>query len=272
MRFLIRHETSFRFEPAARFVNGLVRLTPRNHEGQFVAKWRLVLDVDGRMKPTDDGFGNIMHSLALAGPMESVTLRVEGEVSTFDAVGVVRGTLERFPPDFFLRASQLTEGTRELRSYCLDNVGTEGDPLARLHGLLIALNRDVAWEKDGAFNWTEEAAESVFAKRAGNAAGLAHLFIAGAHHLDMPARFACGYCLQEDGPVSTKALHSWAEAYVPGFGWLAFDPALCICPSDLHVRVAYGLDSIGAAPIRLSASGLEETTREETIEISTVMG
>jgi transglutaminase-like putative cysteine protease len=272
MRFLIRHETSFRFDPAARLVNGLVRLTPRNHEGQFVPKWRLVLDVDGRLKPADDGFGNIMHSLALAGPLPGVALRAEGEVSTFDAVGMVRGTLERFPAEFFLRASSLTEGASELRTYCLDNVSAESDPLARLHGLLVAFNRDFAWEKDTALDWTEQAAKTVFAKRAGNAAGLAHLFIAGAHHLAMAARFACGYCLSEDGPVSTKALHSWAEAHVPGLGWVSFDPALCICPSDLHVRVACGLDSIGAAPIRLSASGLEETTRDETIEISTVIG
>ena len=29
-----------------------------------------------------------------------------------------------------------------------------------------------------------------------------------------------------------------------------FDPANGICPTDAHVRVAIGLDSLGAAPIR----------------------
>ena len=44
--------------------------------------------------------------------------------------------------------------------------------------------------------------------------------------------------------------HAWAEAYVPELGWVAFDAANGICPTDAHVRVAVGLDYLGAAPLR----------------------
>ena len=33
-------------------------------------------------------------------------------------------------------------------------------------------------------------------------------------------------------------------------GWVGFDPANGFCPTDAHVRVAVGLDSLGAAPVR----------------------
>ena len=37
---------------------------------------------------------------------------------------------------------------------------------------------------------------------------------------------------------------------MPKLGWVAFDPANCICATDAHVRVAVGLDYLGAAPVR----------------------
>jgi transglutaminase-like putative cysteine protease len=268
MRLLIRHETTFRFEPAARFVNGLVRLTPRNHEGQFLAKWRLALDIDGRLKPSDDGFGNIVHGLALGGPLSSVTLRVEGEVGTFDTAGTVRGTLERFPPEFFLRETPLTAVNGKLRAFCAEAVGADTEPLARLHDLLAALHRDLAWEPEKAPDPAATPAAMIYSLGGGDAAGLAHVFIACAHHLAIPARFACGYCLFDEAPFVSDALHGWAEAHVAGLGWVGFDPALGRCPSETHVRVACGLDCLGAAAMRIVPSGAEQTERSEAIHMS----
>lgn len=272
MRFLIRHETTFRFEPAARFVNGLVRLTPRNHEGQFLAKWRLALDIDGRLKPSDDGFGNIVHGLALSGPVPAVTLRVEGEVGTFDTAGVVRGTLERFPAEFYLRETPLTAANATLRAFCQDSVGADKDPLARLHDVLVALNRDLAWDRETAPDPTATSAAMIFSLGTGDAAGLAHVFIACAHQLAIPARFACGYCTADEGPVATDTLHGWAEAYIAGLGWVGFDPALGRCPSETHVRVACGLDCLGTTSVRIAATGADETTRSEAIHLSQAAG
>jgi transglutaminase-like putative cysteine protease len=47
-----------------------------------------------------------------------------------------------------------------------------------------------------------------------------------------------------------EAGHAWAEAHVDRLGWVGFDPATNICPTDAHVRVAIGLDYLGAAPVR----------------------
>lgn len=268
MRLLIEHEATFRFEPAARFVNGLIRLSPRNHEGQYVAKWRIALDADGRLKPNDDGFGNAVHGMALTGPLDGVTLRVEGEVSTFDTTGVLHGTIERFPAEFFLRGSPLTEAPSELHAYSKAAAGAGDDPLGRLHGLLAAIHRDFSWQKELSPEPPPSAA-AVFAAGAGDAAGLAHVFIAGTHRLALPARFACGYCLTTEGTPG-RGLHAWAEAHVPGLGWIAFDPALGYCPSETHVRVACGLDAVSTAPFRLAGSSQAQIMRSDLIQISQI--
>jgi transglutaminase-like putative cysteine protease len=55
---------------------------------------------------------------------------------------------------------------------------------------------------------------------------------------------------RDDGITEQKAGHAWAEACVPELGWVAFDAANGICGTDAHVRVAAGLDYLGAAPLR----------------------
>jgi len=37
---------------------------------------------------------------------------------------------------------------------------------------------------------------------------------------------------------------------VPDLGWVGFDPSIGFCPTDAHVRIAIGLDALGAAPVR----------------------
>ena len=68
------------------------------------------------------------------------------------------------------------------------------------------------------------------------------------------ARFVTGYIYvpDRDGPgwLGGGATHAWLEAFLPGPGWVAFDPANAICATDAHARVALGLDYLGAAPVR----------------------
>jgi transglutaminase-like putative cysteine protease len=267
MRLLIRHEINLCFEPAARFLNGAIRLTPRNHEGQFLANWRLALDTDGRLRPGDDAFGNLTHGMALAGPLAALTLRAEGEVGTFDTAGVIRGTLERFPPEFFLRETPLTAPSEKLRSYTQQVAGLAGDPLARLHELLAAVHKDLAWEKETQALPRAMDAAAVFATGKGQSAGLAHVFIAGAHQLAIPARLACGYCLANEAAAAIPALHCWAEAHLGGLGWIGFDPTAGHCPDDNYVRLACGLDAGGIMPIRVAATGTDEALRIDKVSI-----
>ena len=65
-----------------------------------------------------------------------------------------------------------------------------------------------------------------------------------------PPRYVGGYFHRDDGVDEQEAGHAWAEAFVPELGWVAFDAANGLCATDAHVRVAVGLDYLGAAPLR----------------------
>jgi transglutaminase-like putative cysteine protease len=64
-----------------------------------------------------------------------------------------------------------------------------------------------------------------------------------------------GYRARDDGQADVEAPHGWAEALVPDLGWVGFDPCFDMSPSETFIRVATGLDYLGAAPIRGSRTG-----------------
>jgi transglutaminase-like putative cysteine protease len=86
--------------------------------------------------------------------------------------------------------------------------------------------------------------------------------------LNIPARFISGYCLPGETEADPLlAAHCWAEAYADGFGWIGFDPAIGICPQENYVRIACGLDWLGAAHARVAHIGLTKESIDEKIEM-----
>ena len=108
MRIQISHLTNYRYDAPAASVIHMLRLTPRNHDGQYVARWRIDVSTDCRLDQHEDAFGNITHVFTADGPLTELAVAVEGEVETRDTQGIVRGVVERFPPNFYLRETALT--------------------------------------------------------------------------------------------------------------------------------------------------------------------
>ncbi|MGA7487000.1 MAG: transglutaminase family protein [Xanthobacteraceae bacterium] len=249
MRICISHLTSYRYEKPATGVIQMLRLTPRNHDGQYVARWRIDVSTDCRLDQHEDAFGNITHAFTAEGPFSEFSVAVEGEVETRDTQGVVRGAVERFPPSLYLRETALTAPDAGIAGFAAEIRRTAGgNVLDLLHLMLARLHHDMDCDPESTHVATPAA--EAFARKRGVCQDFAHVFIAAARSLAVPARYVGGYFHREDGTNEQEAGHAWAEAFVPALGWVAFDPANGICATDAHVRVAIGLDYLGAAPLR----------------------
>ena len=279
MRLKIRHETVYSFETPPASVIQTLRVTPRSFDGQHVVRWRLDIDRNCRLHASEDAFGNQTHVFAVDGPVESLAVLVEGEIDTVDTSGVVRGAAERFPPALYLRDTELTTADLDIRAFAADATASAKDPLDALHMLLAAVSETVALDPE-AKEPAGSAAEAFGVKR-GTPQDLAHLFLAAARSIGAPARYVTGYlhldsleaqaealAQEQDGqsqsmaalaaddrPLPVNHAHCWAEAHAPGLGWVGFDPSLGLCTTEAHVRVALGLDHLGAAPTRGSRYG-----------------
>ncbi len=271
MRICVAHESVYRYDTPSSGVIQTLRLTPRNHDGQYVVDWRIDVSADCRLEPHEDAFGNIIHAFSVSGPISELRLLVEGEVETQDTVGIVRGAVERFPPSLFLRETALTQADDALLAYAAQFERREAaDRLAVLHRLLERVHEDIAYDPVPAYAGAPAA--QAFAGKRGTCQDLTHIYIAVARALGVPARYVGGYFRRQNGvsdhpvsappgfgpaaPIAPLAVaepegeHAWVEAHVPGLGWVGFDPANGFCVTDQHVRVAIGLDQLGAAPVR----------------------
>jgi len=254
MRIRIAHDTVYRYDEPVRGLTQILRLTPRDHDGQHVRRWRIEPSADGRLRPDEDSLGNILHVFSADSWVEELTIRVVGEVETSETHGIVRGAVERLPDAFYLRESPLATADEAIREFTADTAGDfTRDPLAGLHQLLAGLHREVTF--DTAPTHAATTAVEAFALRRGVCQDLTHIFIAAARHLGVPARYVSGYFHRSDGVTEQEAGHAWAEAKVPGVGWIGFDAANGISAGEAHLRVAVGLDYLGAAPIRGSRYG-----------------
>ncbi|MBR1140668.1 MULTISPECIES: transglutaminase domain-containing protein [Bradyrhizobium] len=248
MRLRISHSTTYRYEPAATGAIQIIRMTPGSHDGQYVAEWQIDVSTDSRLDMHEDAFGNVTHVIT-HGALQDLTITAEGLVETHDTGGVLKGADERFPPGFFLRTTPLTAANAAMAAVVRDlRAESESDVLGFLHTLMTQVYEHMTFDEDPTHSGTSAA--EAFALKRGVCQDYAHIFIASARAAGIPARFVSGHFLRSDGAVHQEAGHAWAEAYVPNLGWVGFDAANCICTTDAHVRVAIGLDYLGAAPVR----------------------
>ncbi|MBV8841099.1 MAG: transglutaminase family protein [Alphaproteobacteria bacterium] len=253
MRIRISHETRYHYDAPISGVIQTLRLTPRNHDGQYVVHWRIDVSEDCRVDAHEDAFGNITHTFTADGPFADLTVHVEGEVDVQNTAGIVRGAIERFPPSLYLRPTPLTEADGAIAEFAREVRAQSDETLPMLHALLSRIHSEMTFDVDPTH--TATTAAEAFSLKRGVCQDLTHIFIAAARQLEVPARYVGGYFHRADGVTHQDAGHAWAEAHVPSIGWVAFDPANGICATDAHVRIAVGLDYLGAAPVRGARRG-----------------
>ncbi len=248
MRIRIDHLTCYEYSQPPRSVIQLLRLTPASNGQQNVMSWRIDVDCDARLTPFTDAHGNQCHIMTIDHPVDKVRIETIGEVDTLPSNGVVTGTVEPLPHLVYLQPTDLTTPDRDIITYAHDVAAAKSNnPLYQLHMLLSGIRRDISFET-GATSAETDAA-TAFSKRRGVCQDLAHIFIAAARALHIPARYVSGHLLRHDEVEWQEAAHAWAEAYVRGLGWVSFDPANGICADEHYVRVATGLDYRDAAPV-----------------------
>jgi transglutaminase-like putative cysteine protease len=184
-------------------------------------------------------------------PTATLKVTVVGRVLTEDRAGVAAGIPGDLPPPVFLRETPLTHANAQILA--LADTLDAGDTLQRLHLLAGTIHGRMNF-LTGATGTGTSAADAIGAG-AGVCQDFAHIFIAVARALGIPARYISGHLFRRDGAVLQEAAHAWAEAWVEDLGWVAFDPTNGISADDAYIRVCAGLDYRDAAPFVGARSG-----------------
>jgi transglutaminase-like putative cysteine protease len=276
MKLEIVHTTRYRYSgPIAETVME-VRLRPMDGNGQRCLEFEL--DVSSGINPRTyrDGYGNNVHYFNLVRPHRRLSVTSRSVVETGRELD--RDPGEELVHDFLRYRAPVKDvpGIRELaRRHAIADPTSGASVELALDELTRAISRDFAYDR--AVTNVYSSVDEVLALHAGVCQDFAHLFIAVARTMSVPARYVSGYihsggASRAAGSVA-PASHAWAEAWVPEKGWVGYDATHPVRTTEHHVRLAVGRDYSDAAPTRGiyvgSASGtMQVSVRTQEVSAS----
>ena len=249
MHLKIEHTISYRYSPPVTLGVQTVRLHPLPNTRQQV----LYFDLEITPSPSfttnhTDAENNPLKTAWFEGNHELINITASSEVITenrnpFDFI-ITESDLNHLPlsypePDATLLAlykkSQKEDDqiVSDFLKPILVQVRNETVPF--LNELVVHISKTFK-KADRKYGnpWTPE---KTIVEGRGACRDLAWLFITCCRSLGLAARFVSGYHL----PFNVRKrpeLHAWCEIYLPGAGWLGFDPNLGIAISERHVAIA----------------------------------
>jgi transglutaminase-like putative cysteine protease len=259
MQMHIRHITRYRYDRPVKYSVQSLHLTPRRDATQRALSWSI--NSPGRRLEQVDAYGNISHLLTIEEPHREIQIVVSGVVETADAEGRQDdGTLS---PLAYLAPTKLTVATDEIRAFAQQAVHS-GDPSTRVQALADAVVGAVRY-RSGTSAVTCSASE-VFKRGAGVCQDHAHVFIASARAVGIPARYVSGYLFT--GDADDAASHAWADVWLGSErGWQSIDVTHQRPAVRTYCRLAVGRDYLDAAPVR----GMRQGGGGESMEASVLV-
>jgi transglutaminase-like putative cysteine protease len=113
-------------------------------------------------------------------------------------------------------------------------------------------------------------------RRSGSCRDFAVLMMEAVRSLGLAARFVSGYIFVPDAAggavVGGGATHAWMQAYLPGAGWVDFDPTNDIVGNRNLIRVAVAWDQRNALPLWGTFVGPRSRVRGMDVTVSVIEG
>jgi transglutaminase-like putative cysteine protease len=267
----IRHTTEYKYRQPVAFGEHRIMMRPRESFDQRLVKAELHISPHPcELRWLHDVLGN---SVAIAlFDTRAKALRVVSEM-TLDHAPLERKQIDiedyarRFPftyasedmPDLLRSIErQYLDVGRAIDQWANDFLRKEGptDTLALLTNMATTIKRSFTYvprhEKG-----TQSPIETL-ALRQGTCRDFAVLMIEAVRALGLAARFVSGYVYnpsRSEGRVGGGNTHAWVRVFLPGSGWIEFDPTNGIVGSRGLVRVAVARDPYQAVPLSGSWSG-----------------
>jgi transglutaminase-like putative cysteine protease len=285
MPFLrIHHRTSYHYHEPVELGLHRLMLRPRESRDLRLLSSDIALTPEATLVWAQDVFGNAVATAAFAAPTDRLTIVSEAELElaavpwpVFD----IAPTAATWP--FAYTAADWTDlgplimpqyapppgkGAGRLRAWAEGFVmGERTDTLALLKDISDGVATQIRYqsrESEGT-----QAPLETLDRGWGSCRDLAVLFVEAARCLGFGARLCSGYLYrpeaQSEGAQDTT--HAWAEVFVPGAGWITFDPTNRSVGGHNLIPVAVARDIWQVTPVSGSFTGASDSFRALEVEV-----
>ncbi len=282
MTYLIRHDTSFYYQPSVGESVMEVRLQPRSDTRQRCLTSSLEVTPRASVNVYRDFFGNAVHHFDIPGKHNSIQVLSEATVDMLprlDVESLQQSSWQELDElvsqgDYWemLLPSQYARPTEMLLRLRHElHLVRRDQPLA----LLKEINTAIYETFDYAPNTTrvDSPIDDALQTHQGVCQDFAHIMIALVRQLRIPCRYVSGYLYHGDESKDRSpagASHAWVEAYLGEAGWVEFDPTNNLLGGDRHIRVAVGRDYADVPPTRGVHRGEADSELRVLVTVSLV--
>jgi transglutaminase-like putative cysteine protease len=260
----ISHVTRYRYDRPVEFGPHRLLVRPRDGHDLRVLEANLAITPTAQLHWQFDVFGNSVAHAVFSVPAEALEIRsdlllkryagrpaglVSDRTLRLMPVGYSADNLTDLAPYIPMRFPQEREALEQwLNSTFFDRPNEVFKFLSALSATIHASFAYSRREERGT-----QSAMATVTRQTGTCRDFAFLFMECARYFGFAARFVTGYLhVQEDGVDMLQgggSTHAWADVYVPGEGWVEFDPTNLIEASQSLIRIAVTRTPEQATPI-----------------------
>jgi transglutaminase-like putative cysteine protease len=281
LRLKIRHKTRYRYSRSINLLPHTLIVAPRDGAELSTVSRVLEIKPEADLAWTVDVFGNLIATASFSNPTADLTIVSEAIVEHSAPewpIFAIDPSAHAYPFTYSLddlvdlgalaQPDWLKPGGERVGGWARGFVlGSVTDTLALLKDLNAGILDSVAYrvrDEEGTQSPTE-----TLDLASGSCRDIAALFIEAARHLGFGARAVSGYLVEtdqvSDEPGST---HAWAEIYLPGAGWIAFDPTHRRVGAAHLVPVAVARLNRQIMPVTGGYLGAPEDFEVMTVEVT----
>lgn len=276
-RLSVRHRTVFHYAAPVTRSENLLHLEPRTFPCQKTLHAIIRVLPATRLRRFTDLFQNITHHFEL--PEAHARLEIESKISVHNLPLEIRQvslgatvddyrdpTLrERVWP--YLHSTPRVPKSPEVWRQAVDLVHGCDSVHGRAMALMEWIHREFRY--DGGATGVHTGTLEAFALRRGVCQDFTHVMLGLCRSVGVAARYASGYLYNgpRDTLVGAQASHAWCEVYLPGTGWIGYDPTNDTLADERYVKIAVGRDYDDVAPVAGTYRGTAHCRMEVEVEV-----
>ena len=296
MIFNVKHTTKYEYNAPVIYCHNIATLRPRESKGQQLLDYKIqITPQPAEISERIDFFGNYITRFSIQ------TEHIELKVTTKSKI--VRDYAQ-FQDSFFSEACRgitLDQTLLALRStdpdildarqYILESIfiGRADNNIRDYAEVSFKRNRsvfDAAFELMqriytdfqfvSGFTSISTPVAEVMKEKKGVCQDFAQIAIACIRSVGLPARYVSGYIETvppkgKEKLVGADASHAWFSIFIPGFGWVDFDPTNNLIPMDQHIVVGWGRDYYDVPPLKGVVYGSGKSKLKVAVDIQAAM-
>jgi len=271
VKYKIKHTTTYQYADFVSLCQNQARLTPKTNSRQICHSSQIEITPRASyLQQYTDYFNNRVSVFEIAVQHKILTVTMESEVELLEKKNIdlnsidkpwktVRdlllnpNTLDFLKVSEFVLPSQFTPIETGIKAYALVSFTPGKNLIEACTDLMARIFHEFHY--DPGFTTISTPLSVVFAQKRGVCQDFAHFALACLRSIGLAGRYVSGYIETmppegEEKLEGADATHAWFAIFVPGFGWVDFDPTNNVLPSDQHITLAFGRDFSDVTPLK----------------------